>query len=92
MMFMIPMPPTSRLTAAIPARSSVNVSVVALSVARKSTWLRMLKSSGRPGRILCERRIAAWISAIAALSESSETASAQMSLTRSVPKTSNRPV
>ena len=36
MMFMMPIPPTSRLTAAIPASSSVNTWVVSARLVRKS--------------------------------------------------------
>ena len=41
MMFMMPMPPTRRLTAAMPASRYLNVSVVCCKVARMSVWLRI---------------------------------------------------
>ena len=56
MMFMIPMPPTRRLTAAMLASSVVNTWVVCCWVARMSCWLRMVKSFSPPGRIWCSRR------------------------------------
>ena len=46
MMFMMPMPPTSSDTAAMPASRAVNVAVVSLSTLRRSAWLRMLKVVG----------------------------------------------
>ena len=49
MMFMMPMPPTMRLTAAMLASSAVNTWVVCCCVARKSCWLRILKSLSRAG-------------------------------------------
>ena len=49
MMFMIPMPPTSRLTPAIPARSIENVLLVSLNVLIMSAAFRMLKSALAPG-------------------------------------------
>src|SRR6266576_3852500 len=51
MMFMMPMPPTRRLTAAMPASRYLNVSVVCCKVARMSVWLRIGKSLFWPGRI-----------------------------------------
>ncbi len=50
------MPPTRRLTVAIPANRSVNTLVVSAKVLRKSDWLRIWKSSGWPGRSRCSRR------------------------------------
>ena len=51
MMFMMPMPPTTRLTAAMPASSSLNVWVVCSKVASTSDGLRIWKSLSLPGRM-----------------------------------------
>ena len=74
MMFMMPMPPTRRLTAAMPASSSVKVWAVSLSASRKSAWLRMRKLSAIPvaGAVIARRAVS--ISAIAGTRESSDVA------------------
>jgi hypothetical protein len=64
MMFMIPIPPTRRLTAAIPASSSVNTSVDSFSATRKSDRLRIVNVSARSAGSRCERRSARWTSLI----------------------------
>ena len=58
MMFMMPMPPTSSDTAAMPASRTEKVCAASLSVFRMSAWLRTLKSSGRLAARRCERRSA----------------------------------
>ena len=45
MMFMMPMPPTSSYTLAIPPSSIVKTPLVALAIAMISAWLRTMKSS-----------------------------------------------
>ena len=87
MMFMIPMPPTSRLTAAIPASRYLNVSVVCCSVARMSVWLRIWKSLSWPGRILCWRRSTRSISIMARFIDSRSFACTVTDRSRSVPMT-----
>ncbi len=52
MMFMIPIPPTINEMTATPASSAVIVSVVAVAVAAISSWVRTVKSSSRPSRML----------------------------------------
>lgn len=84
MTFMIPMPPTTSDTVAMPASSRPNVCVVSFSTSRKSDWFQMEKSSGRPTPSLCDRRRASLISPIAVSIASSDSASVQMSLIRSV--------
>ena len=65
MMFMIPIPPTSRLTAAMPASRKPKVCVVCWKVDSTSAWLRIWKSFSPPVRILCWRRSTRSISIIA---------------------------
>ena len=45
MMFMMPMPPTTREMPAIAPKNAVNVPVIVLNVCNKSVWLKMRKSS-----------------------------------------------
>ena len=52
MMFMIPMPPTTSETPAIEPSSTVITAVVAVAASAISCWLRTVKSSSRPGRML----------------------------------------
>src|SRR5439155_1708198 len=78
-------PPTSRLTAAMPASRYLNVSVVCWKVARMSVWLRIWKSLSCPGRILCWRRSTRSISIIARFMAFKSVAWAVMLRNRSVP-------
>jgi hypothetical protein len=59
MMFMIPMPPTSSDTPAMPARSAVMVCVVSRRTLAISSIVRTMKSSWSPGWILCRTRSSA---------------------------------
>ena len=59
MMFMIPMPPTSSDTPAMPARSAVIVWVVSLLTLAISSIVRTMKSSWSPGWSLCRTRSSA---------------------------------
>ncbi|MNC88460.1 hypothetical protein D3C83_42760 [compost metagenome] len=86
-MFMIPIPPTSSETAAMPASSIEKTCVVWPSVSRKSDWLRIWKSSGRSGRSLCSRRRIFWMSAIVSGIRSSLGASTEIERSRSWPIT-----
>ena len=72
MMFMMPMPPTSRLTPAIPASSIEKVWVVSLKVSRMSDDCWMLKSASSVGRMRCSRRMTRSISPHAGSSSSGE--------------------
>ena len=56
MMFMMPMPPTSSDTPAMPASSAVIVRVVSVRMAAISSSVRTMKSSVSPGMILCRVR------------------------------------
>ncbi len=56
MMFMMPMPPTTREMAADPPSRLVKIWVTELEALTRSAWLRMMKSSLRGGVILWRRR------------------------------------
>ena len=56
MMFMMPMPPTSSETPAIAPSSTVITREVAVAASAISCCVRTVKSSSRPGRMLCRCR------------------------------------
>ncbi len=85
MMFMIPMPPTSRLTSAIPARRTEKVRVVSWKVDMRSARLRTKKSLSSPGCSRCSRRMMRSISTIAWSTSSGRATSTVNEARRSLP-------
>ncbi len=65
MMFMMPMPPTTRLTPAMPASRKPRISVVCCWVARNCLRSMIEKSLSAPGASPCLRRITRSTSTIA---------------------------
>ena len=65
MMFMMPMPPTIRLTPAMPASRKEKISVASARALKKVLRSKMAKSLSRPGRIPCARRSTRSMSTIA---------------------------
>jgi len=56
MMFIIPMPPTSKEMAAMPESSAVSVPVTLVAAPMRSCWLRMVKSALAISLMLCRFR------------------------------------
>ena len=69
MMFMMPMPPTSRETPAMLASSTAKMSAEAAAMSMNWRRLRIMKSLSSPGRILCSRRSTRSMSTMPASSE-----------------------
>ena len=65
MIFIMPIPPTTREMPAIHAKSVVIKSVVEFSIVLSSCWLRMVKSSSSESFSLCSRRKILVISSVA---------------------------
>ncbi len=91
-MFMMPMPPTSSETDAIPPSSNEKVCDVSFRMARKSSEERMRKSSGLAPLIRCARRRICSVSAIASSIVFSLDATRKRSFRYGDPKMRNRPV
>ena len=87
MMFMMPMPPTSRLTAAMLASRKAKICVDAAAMSMNWRRLRIMKSLSSPARILCSRRSTRSMSTIPISKETSSATRAESPRSRSVPKT-----
>ncbi len=74
MMFMMPMPPTSREMPAMLPSSTVIICVAWAAVSAISDMLRTVKSSSAPGAMRCRLRRSSWIWATASDMASVETA------------------
>ena len=71
MMFMMPIPPTSREMPAIEPRKSVSTPVIWLKTATRSAWLMTEKSSSSRKRMLCRSRNRRVMSSVACSMRSS---------------------
>ena len=92
MMFMTPMPPTTRLTLATPPSRTAKIAMDCCCASTNCWGFMIMKSFAPPGRILCSRRITRSMSTMPVSSGMPSATLADSRSRRSLPNTRNSAV